>query len=86
MVGFDIAFSDERDRLAGLLRGGVDLVVDIREVGGVDDPPEAPLEETMEHVEAPLEETMEHVEDDRRSGIADMGEVVDGRPQTYIAT
>ena len=68
-VGLDTAFRDGGDRLAGLLRSGVDLVVDIREVARVDDTPEAPLQQATEHVEH-----------DRRAGIADMGEVADGWP------
>ena len=47
-VGLDTAFRDGGDRLAGLLRSGVDLVVDIREVARVDDTPQAPLQQAIE--------------------------------------
>ena len=68
-VGLDTAFRDGGGRLAGLLRSGVDLVVDIREVARLDDTPEAPLQQATEHVEH-----------DCPAGIADLGEVADGWP------
>ena len=49
---------------------GVDLVVDVGDVAGVDDMPGA-VEVT--------EQAEEHVEHDDRPGVADMGEVVDRR-------
>ena len=69
VVGRGVALVDHRDIDAFGERRIVDLVVDIGDVAGVDDV-----------VVAPAQHPVEHVEDDRRPGIADMGEAVDRRP------
>ena len=69
MVGSKISVRDRGDGLACIVRGCVDLVVDIREVASICDLPETPLQQAIEPIE-----------DNSRSGITDMGEVVNGRP------
>jgi hypothetical protein len=61
------------ERQAGVVAGGaiVDLVVDVRDVADVLD---------RRHPVGLPEQAIEHVEDNDRPRIADMGEVVDGRP------
>ena len=53
------------------LGAGVDLVVDVGDVAGVDD--------VFGAVDV-AEQAEKHVEHDDRPGVADMGEVIDGRP------
>ena len=57
------------DRLAGLLGGVDDLVVDVGDVADVGDA-----------AVVALEDPVQHVEDDHRAGVAEMGEVVDRGP------
>ena len=64
------AFRQVADGNAFLGGARVDLVVDVRDVAGVDD--------GILAVEMP-QQPVEHVEDDDRARIADMGVVVDGR-------
>ncbi len=70
-------FGDLADRLvegqAGMVarRARVDLVVDVGDVADIGD--------VLLAVEVP-EQPEQHVEDDDRTRVADMGEVVDGRP------
>ena len=70
VIGLGGALGERADGLAALLRCGVDLVLDVGDVAGVDDVSLA-VDETQQ--------AEEHVEDDDRPRVADMGEVVDRR-------
>jgi len=66
-----MSVSDISDRLAGLLGGGDDLVVNIGDIARVGD-----VALAIDMAQQPIE----HVEDHHWPRIADMGEVIDRRP------
>ena len=71
VIGGDVARGHRVDRHALGRRLGVDLVVDVGEVGGIDD--------VFLAIQAP-QQTKQHVEHHHRPGVADVDIVVDRRP------